>query len=147
MYGGRVTDAMDRRVLNVYLQEYLGSFIFDSNQKFYFSRSGSDYVIPHEESFELNLAFIDNIPLFTAPGVFGLHSNAEIQYYNNSVKELWFNILEMQTTDGGSAGGVNRDELIAQVSDGIQSKLPDLFDEYNIRKSFDVPSPTQIVLL
>ena len=78
MYGGRVTDAMDRRVLNVYLQEYLGSFIFDSNQKFYFSRSGSDYVIPHEESFELNLAFIDNIPLFPAPGVFGLHSNAEI---------------------------------------------------------------------
>ena len=53
----------------------------------------------------------------------------------------------MQTTDGGSAGGVNRDEVIAQVSDGIQSKLPDLFDEYNIRKSFDVPSPTQIVLL
>jgi hypothetical protein len=51
--------------------------------------------------------------------VFGLHSNAEIQYYNNSVKELWFNILEMQTTDGGSSGGVNRDEIIAQVSEGI----------------------------
>jgi len=29
------------------------------------------------------------------------------------VKELWFNILEMQTTDGGSAGGVNREEVIA----------------------------------
>jgi dynein heavy chain len=25
--------------------------------------------------------------------------------------------------------------------------VPELFDEYNIRKSFDVPSPTQVVLL
>lgn len=53
----------------------------------------------------------------------------------------------MQTTDGGSSGGVNRDEVISTVSEGIQSKLPEMFDEYNIRKSFDVPSPTQIVLL
>jgi len=31
MYGGRVTDNMDRRVLNCYLTEYLGDFIFDKN--------------------------------------------------------------------------------------------------------------------
>lgn len=46
MYGGRVTDNNDRRVLNTYLQEFLGDFIFDNNQKFYFSRAGSDYMIP-----------------------------------------------------------------------------------------------------
>lgn len=78
MYGGRVTDELDRRVLNTYLEEYLGNFIFDSNQKFFFSRSNADYTIPQEESFDLTLEFIDKIPLFTTPGVFGLHSNAEI---------------------------------------------------------------------
>lgn len=31
MYGGRVTDNNDRRVLNTYLQEFLGDFIFDTN--------------------------------------------------------------------------------------------------------------------
>jgi len=31
MYGGRVTDNWDRRVLNTYLQEFLGDFIFDQN--------------------------------------------------------------------------------------------------------------------
>ena len=31
MYGGRVTDDCDRRVLNTYLKEYLGNFIFDTN--------------------------------------------------------------------------------------------------------------------
>ena len=46
MYGGRVTDELDRRVLNTYLEEYLGNFIFDTNQKFFFSRSNADYEIP-----------------------------------------------------------------------------------------------------
>lgn len=31
MYGGRVTDGFDRRVLVTYLEEYLGPFIFDAN--------------------------------------------------------------------------------------------------------------------
>lgn len=31
MYGGRVTDNNDRRVMTVYLQEYMGEFIFDTN--------------------------------------------------------------------------------------------------------------------
>lgn len=113
MYGGRVTDDNDRRILNTYLNEFLGSFIFDTNQKFFFSRSGSDYIIPNEENFELTMEFIDNIPLFTSPGVFGLHSNAEIQYYTNAGKELWLNIMEMQTSDGGASGGINREDIIA----------------------------------
>lgn len=95
MYGGRVTDDNDRRVLTTYLEEYLGNFIFDTNQKFFFSRTGCDYVVPAEENFELTLEFIDNISLFTSPGVFGLHSNAEIQYYTSAAKELWLNIIEL----------------------------------------------------
>jgi dynein heavy chain len=79
MYGGRVTDDCDRRVVTCYLTEYMGEFIFDTNQTFYFARSGKeDYVIPTEENFELTLEFIDKLPIFTPPGVFGLHSNAEI---------------------------------------------------------------------
>merc|ERR1712127_786384 len=44
MYGGRVTDSFDRRNLVTYLQEYMGDFLFDDNQKFYFSRKGHDYI-------------------------------------------------------------------------------------------------------
>lgn len=96
MYGGRVTDDNDRRVLNTYLKEFMGDFIFDTNQKFYFSQSDFDYVIPYEaEQKEQVEIEIDKIPLFTNPGVFGLHSNAEIQYFSNSVKELWGNVLSM----------------------------------------------------
>ena len=38
--------------------------------------------------------------------------------------------------------------MITSIADEILGKsIPELFDEYNIRKSFDVPTPTQVVLL
>jgi len=95
MYGGRVTDNNDRRVMTCYLLEYMGDFIFDANQRFFFSRAGADYVIPTETTTEATMEFIDQIPLFTVPNVFGLHSNAEITYYSNAAKELWVNIIQM----------------------------------------------------
>lgn len=149
MYGGRVTDNWDRRVMNTYLAEFFGDFIFDQNQKFYFSRSDNDYTIPPAQDMEQFLIAIDEIPLFTNPGVFGLHSNAEISYFTNAAKSLWVNTLEMQTNDGGSSGAVNKEEYIEKVASEISEKLPELFDIYNIKKSkeFEVPSPTQIVLL
>lgn len=38
---------------------------------------------------------IDEIPIFTNPGVFGLHPNAEIQYFTNTAKEIWRGTIEM----------------------------------------------------
>jgi dynein heavy chain len=43
MYGGRVSDSYDRRILNSYLEEYFGDFLFDSYQQFAFYR-GNDGV-------------------------------------------------------------------------------------------------------
>lgn len=147
MYGGRVTDEWDRRVLVTYLHEFMGEFIFDQNQKFFFSKTDYEYAIPEAENMEQFHAAIDEIPLFTSPGVFGLHSNAEISYFTNSAKDLWFNTLQMQTSDGAAAGAVNREEYIEKVAGDILGKLPEVFDIYNIKKQFDTPTPTQIVLI
>lgn len=48
MYGGRVSDDMDRRILKTYLEEYMGDFLFDNCQKFSFSNhpNGYDYKLP-----------------------------------------------------------------------------------------------------
>ena len=54
MYGGRVTDDCDRRVVETYMNEYLGDFLFDAFQPFHFfqdeesrcGRPGVDYCIP-----------------------------------------------------------------------------------------------------
>ena len=52
MYGGRVIDFYDRRVLNTYTAEYFGDFLFSNCQVFYFYRNEVEklyYYIPEEE--------------------------------------------------------------------------------------------------
>lgn len=47
MYGGRAIDNFDRRVLNTYMDEYMGDFIFDTFQPFHFFHNEEvDYYIP-----------------------------------------------------------------------------------------------------
>lgn len=47
MYGGRAIDNFDRRILNTYMDEYMGDFIFDTFQPFHFYYNEDvDYKIP-----------------------------------------------------------------------------------------------------
>lgn len=47
MYGGRVIDDFDRRIVATYMDEYMGDFLFDTFQPFHFYRDETvDYVIP-----------------------------------------------------------------------------------------------------
>lgn len=38
MYGGRVIDNYDQRIVNTFMEEYFGEFITDEFQQFYFYR-------------------------------------------------------------------------------------------------------------
>ena len=49
MYGGWVTDDYDRRVLITYLEEYMGDFLFDKNNPFFFSKGNYNYELPEFE--------------------------------------------------------------------------------------------------
>ena len=95
MYGGRVIDDYDRRIVNTYMDEYFGDFIFDKFQPFHFYWDRNvDYNIPQDDgSKETYVDKIENLPLSNTPEVFGLHANAEIGYYTqvSSTKSFcWF---------------------------------------------------------
>jgi dynein heavy chain len=154
MYGGRVSDAFDRRILTTYLDEFMGDFLFDSRNKFYFARSGFDYELPALPANAGVAGFagsVEVLPLTNGPAVFGLHPNAEISYFSAATKALWENLIDLQPRSGGVGGGVSREDYIAAIVRDVQSKLPPLADVFNIRKRFSeggaFPSPTQIVLL
>ena len=99
MYGGRVSDSYDRRVLNTYLDEYLGDFLFDTFQPFHFyvnHEIGVDYVVPPQGHRDVYSNAIDKLPLTQTPEAFGLHQNADIAYYTNATKTLWVDLVNLQ---------------------------------------------------
>lgn len=148
MYGGRVSDDWDRRVLVTYVNEYMGDFIFDTNQTFYFSTAGFDYGMPEVGPVENYHKAIECQPLVCSPNVFGLHSNAEISYYTNAARALWSNMLLMMPRTGGASGGISREDFISNTASDILEKVPEQSDVVVIRKQLPkILSPAQIVLM
>jgi Dynein heavy chain AAA lid domain len=51
MYGGRVIDDFDRRIVKIYMDEYMGDFLFDTFQPFHFYHDAIyDYQLPEAET-------------------------------------------------------------------------------------------------
>jgi len=144
MYGGRVTDNYDRRVLTTYLEEYMGDFLFDENVKFYFSRSGFDYACPLEGNVSQYQQEIVHLPINQSPSVFGLHPNAEINYFLTSGKEIYQGLMAMQTGQGGDSGGMSREEFVDKTATDI-TKAISACDELKFLKD-TVPTPLEVVL-
>ncbi|XP_064378089.1 dynein axonemal heavy chain 10 [Dromaius novaehollandiae] len=149
MYGGRAIDSFDRRILTIYMDEYLGDFIFDTFQTFHFYKNDEvDYKIPEGTVKDDFVEEIESLPLANTPEVFGLHSNAEIGYYTQAARDMWAHLLELQPQTGESGTGISRDEYIGNVAKDIENKIPQVFDLDQIRKVFGTDiSPTTVVLL
>ena len=148
MYGGRVADGYDRRILVTYLDEYLGDFLFDTFQPFFFYKKGDvEYRVPPNGSRDSYLKAIETLPLVQSPEVFGLHANADMSYYTNSARETWTNLVSLQPRATSDGGGLSREDIIANVARDVMNKVPAPFDMNIIRKEMGVPSPTSVVLL
>jgi dynein heavy chain len=148
MYGGRAIDDFDRRVLKIYMDEYMGDFIFDTFQPFHFYKNEEvDYCIPPGSHKDDYIDVIENLPLANTPEIFGLHSNAEISYYTLAAKDMWKQLVELQPQTGEGTSGVSREGFIGGVASDIQGKLPPLFELDRIRKKLGQLTPTSVVLL
>jgi len=143
MYGGRVSDSFDRRALVTYLEEYMGDFLFDENVKFFFSRSGHDYEILKEGSVQNYVSLITLLPMNQPPSVFGLHANAEINYFMTSAKENYEGLMAMQTGVSAEGGGLSKEDIIEKTVGDIQKAIP--ADELKFFKDGE-RSPLEVVL-
>ncbi|XP_050527907.1 dynein axonemal heavy chain 10 [Daktulosphaira vitifoliae] len=149
MYGGRVIDNFDRRIVNTFMEEYFGDFLFDEFQPFHFYKDENvDYSLPISGSKEDYLNAIDELPLTNVPGVFGLHPNAEMGYFTRASRDIWSNLLELQPQTGSSGVRISREELIDSVAKDIQKNVPPLFIISKVKKIFEKKIiPSIIVLL
>ena len=165
MYGGRVSDHYDRRVLNAYLEEYFGDFLFDGFQKFMFyadEHHGVRYELPPKQfSYDEQVKVIDSFPDAQTPEVLGLHANADVAHSTSAAKALWSNVLSLQSklvvassssaskSASGSAASANDVTLsIAREILKVVANEEFEFDVVHLQRRLgkETPSPTTVVL-
>lgn len=81
MYGGRVTDDFDKRLLITFTQVWFNESLLSSGFEFY-----KGYKVPNSRNLSTYVDYISSLPASDTPEVFGLHSNADITYQINTAK-------------------------------------------------------------
>merc|ERR1712196_372157 len=149
MYGGRVVDSFDRRALVVYLEEYMGDFLFDKFNRFAFYQTKEDsYVVPETGHADIYKTQVENQPRTNTPEVFGLHSNAEIGYFTTASRSIFEQVLSLQSGAGSGGSTASKDQIVGQMAKDILDKLPELFDTFMIRMEIGIgATPAQVVLM
>ncbi|GCC35016.1 hypothetical protein chiPu_0013494 [Chiloscyllium punctatum] len=118
-YGGRVTDDLDKRLLNTFASVWFGDTMFTDKFSFY-----KDYIIPQGKTVQDILQYIENLPLVDSPEVFGLHSNADITYQTNMANETLNTIVNIQPKDSGGGEGETRESMVQRLANEMLEKLP-----------------------
>ncbi|POI27827.1 hypothetical protein CIB84_008423, partial [Bambusicola thoracicus] len=118
-YGGRVTDDLDKALLNTFARVWFGEHMFSDKFCFY-----KDYVIPKGKTVEDYLQYIEQLPVIDSPEVFGLHPNADITYQTNLANETLNTIVSIQPKDSSTGGGETREAVVQRLADEMLEKLP-----------------------
>jgi dynein heavy chain len=121
-YGGRVTDDWDRRCLMSMLSIYMVPDILKDG--YAFSKSGK-YFAPPVGDLQSVKAYIDSLPLEDDPEVFGMHDNANVTFNRNESLNMMAVLLSLQPRASGTGGGKTPDEVIVDMADDFEMKVPE----------------------
>lgn len=133
-YGGRVTEAKDRRLIMTLLEDYYTERIFDDDYKF--SPSGT-YFAPAHGEYESYIDYAKSLPTYAEPEVYGLHSNAAITKDINETNTNLRAILACKSAGGGGVSG-DTDSMINALADSILRDVPDVFDVRAAEEAYPV---------
>ncbi|MEE6465421.1 hypothetical protein FKM82_006550, partial [Ascaphus truei] len=137
-YGGRVTDDMDKTLLNTFASVWFGENMFSDKFCFY-----KGYGIPRGKTIEDYLHCIEQLPLVDTPEVFGLHANADITYQTNMANETLSTIVNIQPKDSGGGGGETREIVVQRLADEMLEKLPMDYIPHEVKARLQKMGPIQ----
>jgi dynein heavy chain, axonemal len=104
-YGGRVTDKLDKRLINTIISTYICSEMIKDTYNMASSLPGDDtYLSPVAGGRQEYLNFIDGLPLNASPEVFGLHPNAAITTAQSDTREMLDILISIQPRAAGGVG-------------------------------------------
>ena len=149
MYGGHITDRWDRRTNRTYLKVLIRPQLLQSMNLVPGNNPIYRVPDPNKNEFRDYVNYIDKIPN-ESPLMFGMHSNAEINYLTTQCETIFRTIVDIE---GGGAGPKdNKKDSIQDLVRKLKDLLPPQFDllklqEFAEERWDDVPNPYDIVCL
>jgi len=138
-YGGRVTDAIDLRTIDIIMKTFYCPEILEDDYTFdsegvYFSAP-----IDEENAQKGYLDYIESLPLSASPSVFGLHENANIVCALDEAMTLFGTVLSMEASDSSSSGA-SQEEIVGRAAKDINERLQEkgIFDVEAIGMQYPV---------
>eukprot|EP00752_Nemacystus_decipiens_P010663 g9495.t1 len=121
-YGGRVTDYIDLRTIDVIMRTFYTPRVLDSDYSF-----DEDGIYPSinyndEDPHRSYMEKIETMPMTAGPGVFGLHENANIACALAETFVIFDTILLMES-GGGGGGGVGGEAALGAEAKSIEDQL------------------------
>ena len=133
-YGGRVTDDLDRRLLMSILAKYYNPEVLDETYKL--TPSGI-YRVPEEGDLESYQSYIKSLPITDTPDIFGMHDNATLQFQMQESKKVVDVVLSIQPQVSSAGGGKSREDIVAELSQEMEEKMPSVLDRENASEERD----------
>lgn len=133
-YGGRVTEALDRRTLMVILEDYYNEKILEDG--YAFSPSGI-YFAPKHGEYDSYIEYAKSLPAFPEPEIFGFHANAAITKNMNETDATLEAILLTQQQAGGGGDG-DKDATVNAIADSVLKDVPLPFNIREAEKKYPV---------
>jgi dynein heavy chain len=128
-YGGRVTDDMDRRLMNTYMAQF---FCDDAIQTANFKLSSlSSYVIPEDGPLPMYKEVCAGLPAIDRPEAFGQHQNADLASAitsGNAMLEV-ITSLQPKVVD---ASGMSPQDMVYGLAGDLISAMPEPINIYQL---------------